>query len=437
MDVWERVTAILLRLLERYDDIAVFLFVLVEESGVPLPVPSDLVMVVSGYWIATGRMSALWALFLLESATLVGTSILYWLARRGGRPLVYRYGRYIHLDRERLDRAERWFQRYGGLAVVLGRIIPGLRIATPLMAGLFGIPYRIFLPAVTLGSFTYILVFVGLGYFVGPRALSWLHGPEFSLRAVMTIIVFLGVAAFLATTYRRTTIGRQRPREHVPEGRRLETTALAGFVATLEMWLAVNVVFYVLAELGLRRPEQTLVKLAQRGADRYFDGELFGFTVTVAVILFVGGIAWAFVYSHVAEPILPGPPVVRGLLFGILPFLFSALVLVPSFGGGYFGLALQAGFVPAIGELLRSLFFGVGLGTTYSLLRAARQPGAPKPPPATAPSPGTGPPALPPAPLPAHPNGLLVTGNKEQHTRSRPPRSAHRKRTDDSSTLIR
>src|SRR5262249_22265023 len=121
MGVWERVATLLFSLLDRYDDLMVFALVLIEEAGVPLPLPGDLVMVVAGLRIADGRMNLLGTLLLLEGATLLGASLLYWLAARGGRPLLLRYGRFIHLEHDKLDRAEAWVRKHGALAVIAGR----------------------------------------------------------------------------------------------------------------------------------------------------------------------------------------------------------------------------------------------------------------------------------------------------------------------------
>ena len=135
MGVWGRLAGVLFGLLNRYDDVAVFVLVLIEECGVPLPLPGDLVMMVAGFRVARGEMNLFVTLFLLELATLIGSSFLYWLAARGGRPLLYRYGRFIHLDRAKLDKAEGWVKRHGALAIVMGRIIPGLRMPTAIAAG--------------------------------------------------------------------------------------------------------------------------------------------------------------------------------------------------------------------------------------------------------------------------------------------------------------
>jgi membrane protein DedA with SNARE-associated domain len=374
MGVWDHLASLLFSLLDRYDDLMVFVLVLIEEAGVPLPLPGDLVMVVAGLRIANGRMSLAGTLLLLELATMLGASLLYWLAARGGRPLLLRYGRYIHLDHNRLDRAERWVTRRGALAVIAGRIIPGLRIPTAVAAGVFGIRYPVFISALTVGSFIYICFWVGVGYFFGPEALATLHAVRLPLRALLSLMLFIGLGAFLFVVYRRSRRVRHLSRVPATEPRRLEMAVLAGFVATLEMGLGTNAVVYLFSLLGLREPEREIVELATLGADRFFDGDLLKFAVALTALLFVGGCAWAILYTHVVEPLLPWPAWLGGLAFGLCPWLVSMLVLLPLFGGGIFGLALDAGPIPLIGEAVRTGLFGLGLGTSYALLYAARQP---------------------------------------------------------------
>jgi len=377
VELWARLGGVLLDLIRRYDDQAVFLLVFIEECGVPLPLPGDLVMMLAGFRVAQGKMSLVWTLFLLELATVLGSSILYWLAARGGRPLLYRYGRYIHLDQAKLDRAEAWVRRRGALAIVLGRIIPGLRIPTALAAGVFGVPYPRFLPALALGAFLYISFFVLLGMWLGPRALLAIEGPRFSIRAVLTVVWFVAIAAFVLSLYRRALPVRGLAPKEPARARKLETSALAGFLATLEMGLGVNVALYALGAIGVRVPERALLHVVDQAAARYSDGNVLRFAMLMTLVLFVGGILWAIVYSHLGARLLTGPPWLRGLLFSALPFGFSMLVMLPLLGAGPFGLALGMGPAPLLGELFRHALFGVGLGLSYSLLRLARQGPAP------------------------------------------------------------
>jgi membrane protein DedA with SNARE-associated domain len=376
MGAWGHVADVLFSLLDRYDDLMVFLLVFIEEAGVPLPLPGDLVMVVAGLRIAGGRMGLISTLILLEAATLLGGSVLYWLAARGGRPLLYRFGRYIHLDHAKLARAEEWVTRHGALAVIAGRILPGLRIPTAVAAGVFGIRYSVFLPALAAGSFLYIGFWVAIGYFFGPEALAILDRVRLPLRALISLVLFVALGAFLALIYRRTGRLRSLPRVPASEPRRLEMSVQAGLLATLEMGLGTNALLYALSALGLREPERAIATLAGLGAARFFAGDLFKLAVALTVLLFVAGMVWAIVYTHLVEPRLSWPGWLSGLAFGLIPLLWSVLVVVPLFGGGLFGLDLDAGLIPLVGEVLRNAVYGIGLGTSYSLLYVARQPPA-------------------------------------------------------------
>ena len=163
MEWWDDIRLALQGFLEHHGVLAGFVLILVEEAGVPVPVPGDFLMLAVGAHAREGRVPLWGALLVMEAATLVGASILYVLSRRAGRNLVFRYGRYMHLTPERLEQAERFLDRRGTLAIVLGRITPGLRMPTVIASGVFGVPYWRFLPSLALGGFLYILLYTLLG----------------------------------------------------------------------------------------------------------------------------------------------------------------------------------------------------------------------------------------------------------------------------------
>ena len=76
MDLWHRLAESMLDLIDRYDAPAIFLWLFIEETGVPLPLPGDLAILLAGYRAAQGSMDPLRALLLLEAATLLGGSVL-------------------------------------------------------------------------------------------------------------------------------------------------------------------------------------------------------------------------------------------------------------------------------------------------------------------------------------------------------------------------
>lgn len=373
MDLWGRVADLMLRLIDEYDDLAIFLWLLVEETGFPLPLPGDLAMLLAGNRVAQGLMDPLWALALLQGATLVGGSILYWLGVRGGRPLLLRHGRYVRLDRAKLERTERWLQRRPELAIAVGRVTPGLRNLTVLAAGVFAVPYRRFLPAFALGSFVYIAFFFYMGMWAGPRALEVISAVRISMRLIVTTILFVGLGAFLTVMYRRASAVRHLAREPAPEVRKLETSAMAGLLATLLMGMGLNVLLYLLAALGIGPPELSLVRFFEQGAARFAGGNVVRFGALVVALVVVSELVWAVVYAHLPAPLRRLPPWLRGLAFSVVPLACSLLLLLPLLGAGPLGLGLDAGLVPFAGEVIRNALYGLGLATSYSLLRAARQ----------------------------------------------------------------
>jgi hypothetical protein len=85
-------------------------------------------------------------------------------------------------------------------------------------------------------------------------------------------------------------------------------------------------------------------------------------------------VLWAELYTRVAIDRLPGPGLVRGLVFGVAPFAASVLVVLPLVGAGPLGLDLGAGALPVVAEGLRCAVFGAALGATYEILLDARAP---------------------------------------------------------------
>src|ERR1700736_2913058 len=108
MDWWDALRLSLQWFFTEHGVLAGFVLILIEETGVPVPVPGDFLMLGLGVHARQGRVPLWQALLVMELATLIGASVLYLVAARGGRGLVYRYGRYIHLTPARLDKAEQW-----------------------------------------------------------------------------------------------------------------------------------------------------------------------------------------------------------------------------------------------------------------------------------------------------------------------------------------
>jgi membrane protein DedA with SNARE-associated domain len=90
MEWWHSLTAAAWWLLDEHGQLGAFLFLLVEEAGTPVPIPGDFIMVLAGARAAQGRLNLLEVLAVMELATVLGASALYWISARAGRRVVYR-----------------------------------------------------------------------------------------------------------------------------------------------------------------------------------------------------------------------------------------------------------------------------------------------------------------------------------------------------------
>jgi len=151
--------------LSHYGYLAVAGFVLLEDFGVP--VPGETVLILGAVYAGTGRLSV-WVVGILAFlAAVAGDNIGFAIGHFGGRALIERYGRYILLTRERVDRATAFFDRHGGKVIVVARFVEGLRQANGIIAGLTGMHWRRFLAFNALGAALWVGVWTCVGYFSG------------------------------------------------------------------------------------------------------------------------------------------------------------------------------------------------------------------------------------------------------------------------------
>jgi len=154
------------------------LFSLLILGIVGLPVPDETLLVFSGYLIFKGRLHPLWAFLAAFAGSSCGISISYLIGRTLGYHAVLRYGKYVHITPERLDRAHGWFQRVGDWLLFIGYFIPGVRHVTALVAGTSELEYKKFASFAYCGAAVWVAVFLSVGYFVGENwqtALATVH----------------------------------------------------------------------------------------------------------------------------------------------------------------------------------------------------------------------------------------------------------------------
>jgi membrane-associated protein len=149
--------------LARWHYAGLFLVVLAEEGGIPLPVPGDLFIAAMGFLAHQGRASFLPTAAVVTVATVLGAGVLHAISRHAGRPLLVRVARRFGYTDAREARLEAWFARRGAAAVVIGRLIPCLRIVMTVVAGALGMAHRTF----ALGTFVAGAVWATLYFWIG------------------------------------------------------------------------------------------------------------------------------------------------------------------------------------------------------------------------------------------------------------------------------
>lgn len=143
----------------------IFFLMLVESCGILMP--SEVIMPFSGFLVADGKMT-LWAITVAGTiGNLVGSLLAYWIAYKGGRPLIEKYGKYILISKHDLDLADRWFKNYGDWTVFFGRLLPVVRTYISFPAGIAKMDIKRFSIYTTLGALPWTLLFGWLGVKMG------------------------------------------------------------------------------------------------------------------------------------------------------------------------------------------------------------------------------------------------------------------------------
>ena len=142
----------------------------------------------------------------------VGAIVGWAIGLYGGRPYLERHGKWLHLDEEKLDRAERWFERWEDWAVFLGRLTPVIRSFVSIPAGVMEVPFVRYTVLTLAGSAIWCFGFAGVGLAVGASWEDFQHGFHYVDYLVAAVVV----AAVAWLVWRRVRNRRRRPAEDSP-----------------------------------------------------------------------------------------------------------------------------------------------------------------------------------------------------------------------------
>ncbi|MEG3144075.1 DedA family protein [Sphingomonas sp. RT2P30] len=177
--------------------LGIALLMAIESACIPLP--SEIIMPFAGYLVSTGRFD----LYLAATAGAIGCNlgsiVAYEIGKRGGRPLAERWGRYVLVGPGELDMADRFFARFGGIAVLIGRLLPVIRSFIAFPAGVARmklVPFHLY---TFIGSWPWCFGLAWVGMKLGdkwnsdPRIKAAFHSAD----VAVAVVLLAGVAFFV------------------------------------------------------------------------------------------------------------------------------------------------------------------------------------------------------------------------------------------------
>jgi membrane protein DedA with SNARE-associated domain len=194
-------------ILDRWGYLAVAGVIGVESFGVPAP--GQTIMVAAAIYAGAGRLNVVAVAAIAFVAAVLGDNIGYWIGVRGGRRIVHRFGKYVLITPERLERAEKFFARRGNRIVVVARFIDGLRQLNGVIAGITAMPWRTFLIYNAIGAALWVGWWTTISYVLGTHLveiIEQVHRYKWWAMAVVAV----AVAAYIILHVRH--IRRRRAR---------------------------------------------------------------------------------------------------------------------------------------------------------------------------------------------------------------------------------
>ena len=174
--------------------LGIILLMGIESACVPLP--SELIMPFAGYLVSTGQFSLVMAATAGALGCNLGSIVAYEVGKRGGRPFVERWGKYLLIGPDELDAADRFFARWGRWAVLVGRLLPVIRTFIAFPAGVVRMPLVPFHIYTFVGSWPFCFFLAWVGMKLGDQ---WHSDPR--LRAAFhRLDAVIGVLLIAAVT---------------------------------------------------------------------------------------------------------------------------------------------------------------------------------------------------------------------------------------------
>ena len=183
-----------LKIIDKAGYAGVFVLSVLENVG--LPIPSEIVVPFSGFLVSIGKFNFWFVIIASTVGNLIGSVVLYFIGRSGGRWILEKYGKYLLIHSHEIKKGDAWFRRYGGKTVFWGRLVPVIRSLISLPAGVYKMSFGKFCGLTLFGSLIWNLTLAYIGVKTGENW-SLLHNYFRKLDLVTVLLIVVLVIWYL------------------------------------------------------------------------------------------------------------------------------------------------------------------------------------------------------------------------------------------------
>ncbi|WP_050614359.1 DedA family protein [Bacillus testis] len=191
-------------LIDTFGHMGIFLGMLIESACIPLP--SEVIMLFGGFMAELGKLNFWLVVTAGVAGNLVGSWLAFYVGKKGGRPLILKYGKYIFLNVNHLEKSEHFFSKYGSATVFFGRVLPVIRTFISLPAGIANMSFRKFTVYTVLGCIPWNILLTYIGYKLGQ---NWMLAEHY----MKPITYIIAVIVVVFVIYLVVKILRDRKRQ--------------------------------------------------------------------------------------------------------------------------------------------------------------------------------------------------------------------------------
>lgn len=157
----------IIHLLNEYGYIAIFISLMLEL--ICIPIPNEALLSYVGILAFKGKMNLFLSIFFAGMGGIIGVTISYWIGYKLGAPFFRKFGHYIHMGPEKMERIAKWYGKYGKVLLIFSYFVPGIRHIASIISGIIHLPFRSFCFFSYIGVYLWVSTFVFLGFILGPE----------------------------------------------------------------------------------------------------------------------------------------------------------------------------------------------------------------------------------------------------------------------------